>query len=84
MNPLIQMLNRSAASAPVQNGNIMQRAMSAMLSGQSPQDFLKTIPQLGGMDLSNPQALAQQICNSRGINYDEARKQIVNQLGNKR
>ena len=84
MNPLIQMLSRSAGTAPVQNGNMMQRAMTAMISGQSPQDFLRSIPQLGGMDVSNPRTLAKQLCNSRGINYEDAKQQIVKTVGNKR
>lgn len=80
MNPLIQMLNNNV---PVNNGNIMQRAMAAMMSGQTPQQFLASIPQLQGMDISNPQALAQKLCADRGINYEQAKQQITNSL-NKR
>ena len=80
MNPLIQMLNNNV---PVNNSNIMQRAMMAMMSGQTPLQFLSSIPQLQGMDISNPQALAQKMCQDRGINYEQAKQQITNSL-NKR
>ena len=82
MNPLIQMLNNNV---PVNNaGNIMQRAMAAMMSGQTPQQFLSSIPQLQGLDISNPQALAQKLCADRGINYEQAKQQITNSLNNNR
>ena len=77
MNPLIKMLQ---SNTPVNNTNIMQRAMTAMMSGQSPQDFLASIPQLKGMDITNPQALAQKMCQDRGINYEQAKQQINNSL----
>ena len=80
MNPLIQMLNNNV---PMNNNNIMQKAMMAMMSGQTPQQFLSSIPQLQGMDISNPQALAQKMCQDRGINYEQAKQQITNSL-NKR
>lgn len=80
MNPLIKMLNNNV---PMNNNNIMQKAMMAMMAGQTPQQFLSSIPQLQGMDISNPQALAQKMCQDRGINYEQAKQQITNSL-NKR
>lgn len=73
MNPLIKMIN---SNNPVSNQNIMQMAIAAMMSGQTPQQFLASVPQLQGMDFSNPQALAQKLCTERGINYNQAVQQV--------
>ena len=77
MNPLIKMIN---SNNPVSNQNIMQMAIAAMMAGQSPQQFLASVPQLQGMDFSNPQALAQRLCAERGINYNQAADQIRNMM----
>ena len=57
------------------NSNVMGKAMSAMMSGQSPQQFLmdlaKTHPQLQGMDFSNLQNVAQNLCNRKGVNMND-------------
>lgn len=75
MNPILQMMQ----SRP--NGqNMMMRAMSAMMSGQTPQQFLRSLPELNGMDLNNIQNTAQQLCQQKGINYEQAKTQISNQL----
>lgn len=81
MNPLIKMIN---SNNPVQNNqNIMRMAIAAMMSGQSPQQFLASVPQLQGMDFSNPQALAQKLCAERGINYNQAVQQVQNMIPKK-
>lgn len=75
MNPILQMMSQRP------NGqNIMMRAMSAMMSGQTPQQFLRSIPELNNMDFNNIQNTAQQLCQQRGINYEQAKSQISNQL----
>ena len=77
MNPLIKMIN---SNNPASNQNIMQMAIAAAMSGQTPQQFLATIPQLQGMDVTNPVALAKKLCADRGINYDQAASQIQGML----
>lgn len=75
MNPILQMMSQRP------NGqNIMMRAMSAMMSGQTPQQFLRSIPELNNMDFNNIQNTAQQLCQQKGINYEQAKSQISNQL----
>lgn len=75
MNPILQMMNQRP------NGqNMMMRAMSAMMSGQTPQQFLRSIPELNNMDFNNIQNTAQQLCQQKGINYEQAKSQISNQL----
>ena len=75
MNPILQMMSQRP------NGqNMMMRAMSAMMSGQTPQQFLRSIPELNNMDFNNIQNAAQQLCQQRGINYEQAKSQISNQL----
>ena len=62
------------------NGNMMMKAMSAMMSGQNPRQFLmdlaKTMPQLQGIDFNNLQQTAQNLCNQKGVNMNDALKQI--------
>ena len=57
------------------NNNIMMKAFAAMMSGQSPKQFLmdlaKTNPQLQGIDFNNLQQSAQNMCNQRGLNMQE-------------
>lgn len=66
------------------NNNIMGQAMSAMMSGQSPQQFLmglaKTHPQLKGLDFSNLQNVAQSLCNQKGVNMNDAINNIKSSM----
>lgn len=81
MNPLVQLVTNTAMNnMPAPQNNVLMQAFKAMMSGQTPQEFLKTIPQLNGMDLSNIQSTAQQLCQSRGINYEQAKNMISNQM----
>ena len=83
MNPIMNMLNMNMGANGAQGRNIMARAMSAMMSGKSPQEFLKSIPQLNGMDFSNIQGTAQKLCQEKGVNYEEAKNVISSQIGMK-
>ena len=83
MNPLLQFMSQQQAVVPQQNkSNIFAMAFAAMMSGKSPQEFLKTIPQLQGMDLSNINNVAQKLCRDKGINYEQAKNDVANQLNN--
>ena len=83
MNPIMNMLNMNMGANGAQGRNIMTMAMSAMMSGKSPQEFLKSIPQLNGMDFSNIQGTAQKLCQEKGVNYEEAKNVISSQIGMK-
>lgn len=83
MNPIINMLNARQGFNGGQNRNIMMSAMQAMMSGKSPQEFLKSIPELSGMDLSNIQGTAEKLCKEKGVNIEDAKKMISSQFGMK-
>lgn len=83
MNPIINMLNARQGFNGGQNRNIMMLAMQAMMSGKSPQEFLKSIPELSGMDLSNIQGTAEKLCKEKGVNIEDAKKMISSQIGMK-
>ena len=83
MNPIMNMLNMNTGANGAQGRNIMAMAMSAMMSGKSPQEFLKSIPQLNGMDFSNIQGTAQKLCQEKGVNYEDAKSVISSQIGMK-
>lgn len=83
MNPIINMLNARQGFNGGQNRNIMMLAMQAMMSGKSPQEFLKSIPELSGMDLSNIQGTAEKLCKEKGVNIEDAKRMISSQIGMK-
>lgn len=83
MNPIISMLNARQGFNGGQNRNIMMSAMQAMMSGKSPQEFLKSIPELSGMDLSNIQGTAEKLCKEKGVNIEDAKRMISSQFGMK-
>lgn len=83
MNPIINMLNARQGFNGGQNRNMMLSAMQAMMSGKSPQEFLKSIPELSGMDLSNIQGTAEKLCKEKGVNIEDAKKMISSQIGMK-
>ena len=83
MNPIMNMLNMNMGANGAQGRNMMAMAMQAMMSGKSPHEFLKSIPQLNGMDLSNIQGTAQKLCQEKGVNYEDAKNLISSQIGMK-
>lgn len=83
MNPIINMLNARQGFNGGQNRNMMLSAMQAMMSGKSPQEFLKSIPELSGMDLTNIQGTAEKLCKEKGVNIEDAKKMISSQFGMK-
>lgn len=82
MNPLMQFVMNKQTAANPQPNNIFAMAMLAMMQGKSPQEFLKTIPQLQGMDFSDMNKAAQKVCQDKGINYEQAKAMVSNQLDN--
>ena len=53
-----------------------------MIRGESPQQFLqnlaKTNPQLQGLDLSNPQQTAKELCEKNGEDFEQAKSKVMN------
>lgn len=83
MNPILSMLNARQAFNGGQNRNVMLSAMQAMMSGKTPQEFLKSIPELQGMDLSNIPGTAEKLCKEKGVNIEDAKRMISSQFGMK-
>ena len=69
-NPIIQAMQ----SQQNPGNNIMAQAIGAMFRGESPRAFLqnlaKTEPRLQGLDLSNPDKAAKELCDKNGENYE--------------
>lgn len=75
MNPLMNLIGNS------NNGmNMMVKAFSAMMRGESPTDFLKnlakTTPQLQGLDLDNLEGTAKDLCSQRNVDMNQLKSQI--------
>lgn len=92
MNSLLSGLGNSlmggSGAAPVMANNmpsILLQAVGAALRKESPQEFMQNLanqhPQLKQYDLNNLQGTAQQICQQRGVNVQDAINQIDNIVG---
>lgn len=87
MNPLMNLIMQNQNS---QNGNppqqdfntVMRSAFLAMMSGQSPQEFLKTLPQCQGLDLANLTETSKKLCQEKGIDYEQAKNTVEVNLKN--
>ena len=66
------------------NNNIMLQAVGAMMSGQSPQQFMKNLarqsPQLQGMNFDNLEGTARNLANKKGVNVEDAVAQIKSNM----
>ena len=83
MNPIMNMLNMNMGTNGGQSRNLMLSAMGAMMSGKSPQEFLRSIPELSGMDFTNIQGTAEKLCKEKGVNIEDAKRMISSQIGMK-
>ena len=74
MNPIMNLLGNSNGT------NMMLKAFGAMMRGESPTDFLKslakTTPQLQGLDLDNLENTAKDLCNQRNVDMNSLKSQI--------
>lgn len=63
----------------------MMQAIGAMLRGESPQQFMQklaeTNPQLQGLDLTNLDATAEELCKKNGEDYNSAKASLKDKLG---
>lgn len=79
MNSIMGMLGQG-------NNNIMMQAFGAMMRGESPQQFLNNLaqnnPSLKGMDFSNLQQTAQQVCNANGVDMNSKMAEVKNYISN--
>ena len=80
MNPIVNLLSMKQGLNGGQNRNMMLSAMQAMMSGKTPQEFLRSIPELQGMDLSNIPGTAEMLCKEKGVNIEDAKRMISSQL----
>lgn len=82
MNPLMSLLanNQNRQNGFQDKNSVMRAAFLAMMSGQSPQEFLKTLPQCQGMDLRNLTEASKNLCKSKGINYEQAKQSVSNEI----
>ena len=64
----------------------MLQAVAAMMSGESPQKFMKklakTEPRLKGLDLNNLSKTAEKLYSSQGKDISQAKQEIINNVGN--
>lgn len=65
MNPLKRFIKSN------NQPNVIGMALAAKMSGQTPEQFLQSqlgnLPQLKGLDLSNLEKAAKELCNQQGI-----------------
>ena len=68
------------------NGGIFMKAVGAMMRGESPQQFMRSLaqnnPELGGIDLSNLNGEAARICRERGVDPNKLTEQIRSTIAN--
>ena len=68
------------------NGGIFMKAVGAMMRGESPQQFMRSLaqsnPELGGIDLSNLNGEAARICRERGVDPNKLTEQIKQTIAN--
>lgn len=87
MNPLLNLLggNIGGGSAST-GGNPMKQAVIAMMSGQSPESFLsnlaKTDSRFQGLDFSNLEQTAHDLCKQKGVDENQAIQQVQNSVKN--
>ena len=62
------------------NNNIVMQAIGAMIRGENPRQFLSNLaknnPQLQGLDFSNLQQTAQQVCSDKGVDFNSKLNEV--------
>ena len=66
------------------NSNMLLQAFGAMMRGESPQDFMRTLaqtrPELRGLDLTDINGSAEKLCRQRGVDPGKLAEEIKMQL----
>ena len=64
----------------IMSNPMMMQAMGAMMRGESPSAFLKSLansnPQLQGLDLDNLEGTARALCEKNNVNMEQLADQI--------
>lgn len=80
MNPLMNIFG----SLTNGNNNILMQAVGAMMRGESPKDFMRTLansnPALRGIDLDDINGSARKLCQERGVDADKLAEEIKQSL----
>lgn len=67
------------------NNSIMLRAVGAMMRGESPKDFLRTLadtrPELRNVDMDDINGFAERLCRERGVDANKLAEQIRQYVG---
>jgi hypothetical protein len=62
------------------NNSMMMKAMGAMMRGENPSDFLKSLantnPQLQGLDLDNLESTATALCQKNNVDMNQLADKI--------
>ena len=68
------------------SGGLFMKAVGAMMRGESPQDFMRSLsqtnPALGGINLGDLNGEALRICRERGVDPDKLTAQIKATIAN--
>ncbi len=60
---------------------IMMQAFGAMMRGESPRTFLSNLaknnPAMQGLDFNDLEKTAQEVCNQKGVNMEDAKSKVV-------
>ena len=79
MNPFLSLLGGNLAG-----GNPIKQALIAMASGQSAEDFManlsKNDARFQGLDFSNLEQTARNLCRQKGIDENQALQQVQNNV----
>ena len=82
INPILSQLSGNQQNP---QSNIMLQAVGAMMRGESPQQFLQNLaqtnPQLQGLDLSNPNKAAEDLCKKNGKDFNTEKANIMSKIG---
>ena len=78
MNPILNLLQGS-------QNNIMMQAVGAMMRGESPTQFMQKLaqehPQLQGLDLTNLNKTAEDLCAKNGQDINDLKGKINQFIG---
>lgn len=93
MNPLMKLLDEpgnNTGNGAKNNSEdtriLIGRMIGAAMSGKSPENFLNTLAQTDsrfkGMDFTNLDKTAQEVCNKNNIDMSDAVKKVSGGIGN--
>ena len=79
-NPLMNIFSNLGGG----NNNLMMQAIGAMMRGESPKDFLRSLantnPALRGLDLNDINGSAQKVCRDHGVDANKLAAEITEKI----